>query len=314
LPGSEVNQVPVGSSIVEWFRRQRRSAGDRDALAVELDRSRRRAATLKAQRDLLRLQLKDVRDSERSMVAELYRLREVTFGRPDREPAGASPGYLFVVSYGRTGSTLVQGVLNSTPGVLIRGENGGFMLDLFHLHRSTQHHRDRLIRSTLLKPTHPWWGIDGYPDDLALEEFRHLAVDLLMRPDPAVHTVGFKEVKWPDGQIAEYIRFLREVFPGARFIFSSRRLEDVARSGWWASRDGAMATLTALDAEMREAVTGLGAAGFEVRYDDVASDVEGWRAMFDWLGWEFQESVVRTVMARSHSYDARKPPAHPIPS
>jgi hypothetical protein len=293
---------------------RRRPAESPDGLAAALERARLRVAKLRAQRDMLRLQIKDVKDSERSVIAELHRLREVSFGRSDREPPGASPRYLFVISYGRTGSTLVQGVLNSEPGVLIRGENGGFMVDLFHLHLATRKHRDRLMRSELLKPTHPWWGIDGYPEDLAIEEFRHLAMDLLMRPDPAVHTVGFKEVQWADGHVADYLRFLRDVFPGARFILSSRRLEDVARSGWWARRDEAMVTLTALDAEMREAVAGLGAAGFEVSYDDVVGNLEGWRPMFVWLGWEFQPSVLAAVTARSHSYDVRNPPGRPIPS
>ena len=31
-------------------------------------------------------------------------------------------GYLFVVTYGRSGSTLLMGLLNSIPGYLIRGE------------------------------------------------------------------------------------------------------------------------------------------------------------------------------------------------
>jgi hypothetical protein len=30
---------------------------------------------------------------------------------------------IFVVTYGRSGSTLLQGVLNGIPGFLIRGEN-----------------------------------------------------------------------------------------------------------------------------------------------------------------------------------------------
>ena len=33
--------------------------------------------------------------------------------------------YVVVVSYGRTGSTLLQGVLMSAPHVMVRGEQGG---------------------------------------------------------------------------------------------------------------------------------------------------------------------------------------------
>ena len=41
------------------------------------------------------------------------------------------PRFLFVVTYGRSGSTLVQGLLNAMPGVLVRGENNLFVLPLF---------------------------------------------------------------------------------------------------------------------------------------------------------------------------------------
>ena len=33
--------------------------------------------------------------------------------------------YLTVVTYGRTGSTVVQAALNALPGVVVRGENVG---------------------------------------------------------------------------------------------------------------------------------------------------------------------------------------------
>jgi len=33
------------------------------------------------------------------------------------------PRYVFVVTYGRSGSTLMQGLLNALPGVLVRGES-----------------------------------------------------------------------------------------------------------------------------------------------------------------------------------------------
>jgi hypothetical protein len=46
------------------------------------------------------------------------RLQEGTGPRARRDL-----GYVFIVTYGRSGSTLLQGVLNSIPGYLVRGEN-----------------------------------------------------------------------------------------------------------------------------------------------------------------------------------------------
>jgi hypothetical protein len=259
-----------------------------DDRSNELEAGRAQVAELRGERDLLRLRLKDIRDSEHSTLAEVFRLREMTFGRAERESPEVPLDYLFVVSCGRTGSTLVQGILNSTQGVVIRGENGGMLINLFDLHTAAQ------------RPGRP---LDGYPEELALREFRHLATDLLFRPDPGVHTVGFKEIKWPFDRITEYFSFLRGVFPGARFILSSRRLEDVAASGFWANRRNAMAELRVIDDRLRQTIADLGPAGFELRYEEMAEGPKGVRPLFDWLGFRYQPRILETVMARPHSYD-----------
>ena len=41
-------------------------------------------------------------------------------------------GYLIVVTYGRSGSTLLQSILQSIPGYSFTGENNNVLLPLFH--------------------------------------------------------------------------------------------------------------------------------------------------------------------------------------
>jgi hypothetical protein len=288
------------------MRRRGNPPGTSDDLGSELAKSRELTARLRIERNVLRQQLKEVRAAEASMVAELQRLRELAFGDATREPPGAIPSYLFILSCGRTGSTLVQGVLNTAPGVLIRGENGGVLADLFRFHATAGFHRERLARdSTFLQSTNAWFGIDGYPEDLARRELRQLATDLLFRPGPDANTVGGKEIRWSGVDAHDYIRFLREVFPGARFILSSRRLEDVATSGWWSRRENAMAELTILDTTIRSAVQELGPVGFELRYEDFVDNPDGLQPMFEWLGLPFRPNVVAATMSRPHSYEPR---------
>jgi hypothetical protein len=283
-----------------------RRRGDPPGTSDDLASERELTARLRIERNVLRQQMKERRGAEASMVAELQRLRELAFGDATLEPPGATPNYLFVLSCGRTGSTVVQGVLNSTPGVLIRGENGGVLTDLFRFHATARYHRDRLAReSQFLQSTNAWFGIDGYPEDLARRELRQLATDLLFRPGPDVHTVGCKEIKWSRVDASDYVRFLREVFPGARFILSSRRLEDVATSGWWSRRENAMAELTVLDTTIRSAMQELGSNGFEMRYEDFADNPGGLQPMFKWLGLPFQAAVVAATLSRRHSYEPR---------
>lgn len=273
--------------------------------AADLAKVRRQLAGARRENQLLSLQLQSSVASQRSVVTELHRLRELCFGRPERDVP--STRYLFVASVGRTGSTLVQGALNAVPGVVIRGENGGVMLDLFRLHRKSLHHRDRIGRAReLLEVTHPWWGMDGYPEDLALREFRHLATDLLLRPEPDVHTVGNKEITWPSpDEVAAFVEFQRQVFPGARFVLSTRRLEEIATSGFWGNRPDAMPRLRALDAAVRTAMDSLGDDAFVVDYDDIDGKPDGFRPLFDWLGFEFRSDVLSAIVSRPHSYAPR---------
>jgi hypothetical protein len=276
------------------------------SLAAELEQTRERATELRIQRNLLRQQMKEAKASEHSVIAELHRLRELAFGDPRREPPDADPSYVFIVSCGRTGSTLVQGVLNAIPGVLIRGENGGVLTDLFRFHTTAGHHRQRLIRDDkLMRATNAWFGIDGYPEDLARREIRQLVTDLLLRPGPGTDVIGCKEIRWDGVDVAGYFGFLREVFPGARFIMSSRRLEDVVSSGWWSRRANAIDELTALDATLRTAIAELGTAGFELRYEDFVDNPDGLRPVFDWLGLEFRRAAIEAAMTRRYSYEPR---------
>ena len=211
--------------------------------------------------------------------------------------------YLFVLTYGRSGSTLLQGILSATPGVTIRGENGGVIQHLFAFHDTVTRHRDRLARSEVLPPSHPWWGIDGYPDATALRDIRTLLLETVLRPEPDCRVVGFKEIDWPQERLAELLGFMRAVFPGARFVLNTRDLAHVAASKWWARRPDALGELQAMEQRYVAALDELGDdAWYRVHYDDWVADPEVLRGLFDWLGEPFDVARVRAVLDVPHSY------------
>jgi Sulfotransferase family len=280
--------------------RLRGSQANQEAFGRQLDRLRRDRARLRGERDALRLAVRDDRQRTEGLVAELHRLREQAFGRPERERPGLQ--YVFIMTYGRSGSTLLQGILSSTPGVLIRGENGGAVYELFRFHRKAIRHRDRLRSNRALSRQNAWFGIDGYPEDLALRELRALVVDTLLRPEADTRVLGFKEIRWDAEDLPDYVAFLREVFPGARFVRNTRNLEDVAKSKWWVRRPDAQATLAALEEAMREVGEVLGEACYHVHYDDYRDNPEALRGLFDWLGIEFDAERIALVMSQRHSY------------
>jgi hypothetical protein len=260
----------------------------------ERDLARERLLKVRADRDA-------VRQRATRLADELDRVRATTTTEPARHRTDLT--YVFVVTYGRSGSTLLQGILSATPGVVIRGENGGVIADLFAYHRTVARHRDRLARDDVLPPSHPWWGIDGYPDTTALRDLRTLLLDTVLRPDDSTKVVGFKEIDWPREDLADLFAFMRAVFPGARFVLNTRDLEQVASSKWWARNPDALAELTAMEQRYVAALDTLGDDAWRrVHYDDWVADPKKLMDLFDWLGIEFDEPRVRAVLDVRHSY------------
>lgn len=232
----------------------------------------------------------------------LSRLRRLLPRRRTAVPAtnNRALGYVFVMTYGRSGSTLLAGVLNTIPGYLIRGENRDALHHLFLFHQTLMAERRRVPHEQQLDATHPYFGIGGYPPRRALVRIRRLVLDTVLRPEPDTRVTGFKEIRWYHPDLEEYVAWLREVFPGARFVLNTRNHGDVLRSRWWARGDHAE-SLQDIEVRLRALVAELGAAAYHVHYDDYVADPTRLRDLFSWLGEDFDEAAVSATMAVRHS-------------
>ncbi len=218
-------------------------------------------------------------------------------------------GYVFVVTYGRSGSTLLQAILNSIPGYLIRGENFQALKHLRAFHetmRKERRKRRRIQRRDgeevgASTPSSPFYGNDSFPVKRSLREIRRLVDATVFRPEPDTRVTGLKEIRWHDEDTAAYVEWLREAFPGARFIVNTRRLEDVAQSKWWGEDPGALDRLKDIEARILALGESLGEQSFHVHYDDYVADPAALKPLYDWLGEPFDEGVVRGVLGQRHS-------------
>src|SRR5215213_881342 len=95
--------------------------------------------------------------------AEVARLRSRVRLLRDGEPSAQGLGYVFVVTYGRSGSTLLMGLLNSIPGYLVRGENWDALHHLFEFHRTLEDGSRKWDRARLRQRTHPFYGAGDFP-------------------------------------------------------------------------------------------------------------------------------------------------------
>ncbi|MFD2078212.1 Sulfotransferase family protein [Actinopolymorpha cephalotaxi] len=251
----------------------------------------RRTELLQAELDRLTLHLDALRSGAAGAVPPL----------PDPD-GGTELRYLFVVTYGRSGSTLLMSLLDGTAGYCIRGENGGVLHRLFEYHSAALDARVQWAGDEPLTSRHPWYGIDEYPPALAVARMRQLVTETLLRPGPGTRVAGFKEIRWWQSPPEEYLGFVETLFPGARFILNTRNLVDVARSRWNNHAPNALADLALLEGRLREAVDTRGERGYHVHFDDYVEDPSVLRGLFDWLGEEYDEERVAATLAVRHSF------------
>ena len=161
-----------------------------------------------------------------------------------------TPAPLFLLSRGRTGTTLLQRLLNTHPAILLLGEHDGALREIHRAHatltapalrRRFEEFRPPLAEMLASRPiprTGEWsteWTNAFTPESLDTA-FRGFIAELIlpaaMRP-PGLRYWGFKEIRY-GAPVAE---FLHRLYPEARFLVLLRDPVATARSqlaqGWW---------------------------------------------------------------------------------
>jgi hypothetical protein len=213
---------------------------------------------------------------------------------------------LVIVSHGRSGSKLLQGVLNTAPGFLIRGENRGF-LDGFHLaYRRLERARENPFTAESSGLTHPFFGIR----EVDLPEFiaglstviRNALVPAAQRD--MIVCYGYKEIRFPLGnpEFRECMEFLRKVMPDLAIILNTRAHEGIAGSGWWTNQpaDKVIKSLSDADAIRLEYVARNPDHAFHIRYEDVCAQDARLHELFNFLGATFLAPPIAEMLSTSH--------------
>lgn len=221
--------------------------------------------------------------------------------------------YLFVLTYGRSGSTLVQGILNSIPGYLIRGENRQILRHVWAYDKTgvaerrvqRRKQRERGAEEGSSGSRSPLFGMDNYAHGAALRHARKLAVATILRPEPDTRVTGFKEILWGEPDTPDFVRWLQDVFPGAKFVINTRDLESVSHSAWWSKDPDALAELQEREAMLMTLRDQLGDAAYHIKYDEFTANPEVLQGLFEWLGEPFDLETVRSVLDVRHSFRPR---------
>lgn len=208
---------------------------------------------------------------------------------------------MFIVTYGRSGSTLVQTLLQSIDGYFIRGENANA---LWPLYRSAARIADAKLQHGYreIEEKGPWFGINKVEPERYARRLVDLFIEEIIQPPQEARVIGFKEIRFHEtgADFEPFLNFIASHMAPARFIFNKRNWRDVAQSGWWKNCDEAMVRQLVTDADaLFDAYSASNPANcLTVSYDDYVGKPDYWRQMFDFLGEPFDRQKVAELSAR----------------
>lgn len=211
--------------------------------------------------------------------------------------------FVFIFTYGRSGSTLLMGLLNSMPHYCIRGENNNLLHRLYWSCDALYGALASPSAKNAASPTNPWFGLDKTNPGRFAERLIDAFVDEVLVPGPNHTTLGFKEIRFSQHEVPDfeaYMAFVRRSFPGCKIIFNHRNLADVAASKWWATMPAAPEKLKFIEDRFDSVPSGPNV--FHFHYDQIDDDLEHVRQLFAFLGERFDEQAVREVLSVRHSY------------
>jgi hypothetical protein len=210
-------------------------------------------------------------------------------------------GTIFIVTYGRSGSTLLQSLLQSIPRAHIVGENYNVAQALFQ-----GANRARRAKKTWGKKAHPehhpWYGAHEIAPNRFERALARVFVEEIIRPPKDVRWFGFKEIRYPafGDDLPDVLAFYRRNFPNAQIVFNSRDAQEVAKSKWWAKRPAE--EVHKLVAQMDQRFADYTAANpdhaHHAFHAQTAADPAALQPLFDKLGEPLDPETIRAALNR----------------
>jgi hypothetical protein len=140
------------------------------------------------------------------------------FARPRH---AAERHFVFIVTYARSGSTILQKIIANIPGCHFNGENCDALAGLYASFRSTCVARDDQGREPRKSTGDPWRGAHLINPHRYNQRLATVFVDEILQPSPSAWLIGFKEVRYFDygDKLPGYLDYIRMTFTPALLIY-----------------------------------------------------------------------------------------------
>ena len=140
--------------------------------------------------------------------------------------------FVFIIAYGRSGSTLLQKIIGSVDGFHIVGENNNLLYGLLASYHSAVEAKQSGGSQTRDKPGDPWRGIDLLDLRRYGQRLAEVFVEEVLQPPLGAKAVGFKETSYIDqlDTFEQHLDYMRDLFVPAFLIFNKRNIVDTTNS------------------------------------------------------------------------------------
>ncbi|MCM2563599.1 sulfotransferase [Lutimaribacter sp. EGI FJ00015] len=209
-------------------------------------------------------------------------------------------GSIFIVTYGRSGSTLLQTVLQSIPDAHICGENDNLIMPIWQANRKAHGAKRAWGKKSGDKKERPWYGTNNFRPRRFANRMIDTFVDDILRPPSTASWIGFKEIRYSQygDDLPLVLDFMAQSFKNPYFIFNTRKPESVAQSGWWRNHDPekVMQMVRRQDERFAQYSKARPDNTFIASYEELTADFKCLEPMFEMLGEEFDASKIKGVL------------------
>ncbi len=217
---------------------------------------------------------------------------------------------ILIITCGRSGSTLLQGILNSHEEVLVRGENYNFCFHLFQGYAALKKTKKEIPQ---LLPKEPFFGNSNIDEDFYIARSAETVKRILLSDqikNDKIKAFGFKEIRYEGvlDYLPEYLEFLKLIFPNPVFVFNTRNKEAVVKSRlsvrWIKEKDfqRSMDSLTRVESIFAEYIKNNPTNSFHITYEEVITKSDKLQKLHSFIGLPYFKSEMDNVLGEVHSY------------
>lgn len=212
--------------------------------------------------------------------------------------------FIMIVTYQRSGSTLLQSILNSSDECVIRGENYNLLYFAFQSYLATEDAMKHIQQGGVTAVDWPFFGAEHMKKEQYFCSVVSAFIEDILNVEPknSKMNIGFKEVKYDEfgENLPRFLDLMKKCVPNLKIVFNFRNLDDVSKSAWNARRKKeilvtALSNFEALAESYTEEHKGFAKI---IKYDDYLEDTQILADLSAFLDISYDALKVKSILAK----------------